>query len=86
MLIPTPRVPPFLLNVRWKSGVTFVRICFRDEGLQYCLHLLCVQMIPSSVRVMVAEWPPSVAWFTVRSLCNVLFVLLYFYMGKVTRD
>ena len=25
-----PRFPPFLLYVRWKSGVTFVRKCFRD--------------------------------------------------------
>ena len=27
-----PRFPPFLLYVRWKSGVTFVRRCFRDGG------------------------------------------------------
>ena len=26
-----PRFPPFLLYVRWKSGVTFVRRCFRDD-------------------------------------------------------
>ena len=26
-----PRFPPFLLYVRWKSGVTFVRRYFRDE-------------------------------------------------------
>ena len=25
-----PRFPPFLLYVRWKSGVTFIRRCFRD--------------------------------------------------------
>ena len=25
-----PRFPPFLLYVRWKSGVTFVGRCFRD--------------------------------------------------------
>ena len=25
-----PRFPPFLLYVWWKSGVTFVRRCFRD--------------------------------------------------------
>ena len=25
-----PRFPPFLLYVRWKSGVTFVWRCFRD--------------------------------------------------------
>ena len=28
-----PRFPPFLLYVRWKSGVTFVRRCFRDVNL-----------------------------------------------------
>ena len=28
---PDPRFPPFLLYVRWKSGVTFVRRCFRDD-------------------------------------------------------
>ena len=27
-----PRFPPFLLYVRWKSGVTFVRRCFRDAN------------------------------------------------------
>ena len=26
-----PRFPPFLLYVRWKSGVTFVKRCFGDE-------------------------------------------------------
>ena len=26
-----PRFPPFILYVRWKSGVTFVRRYFRDE-------------------------------------------------------
>ena len=26
-----PRFSPFLLYVRWKFGVTFVRRCFRDE-------------------------------------------------------
>ena len=30
---PDPRFPPFLLYVRWKSGVTFVRRCFRDANL-----------------------------------------------------
>ena len=25
-----PRFPPFLLYVRWKSGLTFVQRCFRD--------------------------------------------------------
>ena len=30
-----PRFPPFLLNVRLKSGVTFVRRCFHDGRLNY---------------------------------------------------
>ena len=30
-----PRFPPFLLYVRWKSGVTFVRRSFRDAYLFY---------------------------------------------------
>ena len=29
-----PRFPPFLLFVRWKSGVTFVRRCFRGDTIQ----------------------------------------------------
>ena len=28
---PDPRFSPFSLYVRWKSGVTFVRRCFRDD-------------------------------------------------------
>ena len=32
------RFPPFLLYVRWKSGVTFVRRCFRDD---FRLHRPC---------------------------------------------
>ena len=30
-----PRFPPFLLYVRWKAGVTFVRRCFRDAQSTY---------------------------------------------------
>ena len=30
---PDPRFSPFSLYVRWKSGVTFVRRCFRDVCL-----------------------------------------------------
>ena len=26
-----PTFPPFLLYARWKSGVTFIRRCFRDD-------------------------------------------------------
>ena len=48
-----PRFPPFLLYVRWKSGVTFVRRCFRDEVETdgsidlNALHLLnvCIEVI-----------------------------------------
>ena len=36
-----PRFPPFLLYVRWKSGVTFVRRCFRDIAFDHtCIHTL----------------------------------------------
>ena len=28
-----PRFPPFLLYVRWKSRVSFVRRCFRDAQI-----------------------------------------------------
>ena len=35
-----PRFAPFLLYVRWKSGVTFVRRCFRDEN-EGTLYLAC---------------------------------------------
>ena len=29
-----PRFPPFLLYVRWKSGVNFVWRCFRDDFIE----------------------------------------------------
>ena len=35
-----PRFPPFLLYVRWKSGVNFLRRCFRDE-MVFPLFLGC---------------------------------------------
>ena len=36
-----PRFPPFLLFARCKSGVTFVRRCFRDENsLRSCISKL----------------------------------------------
>ena len=35
-----PRFPPFLLYVRWKSGDTFVRRCFRDV-LSITITCLC---------------------------------------------
>ena len=33
-----PRFTPFLLYVRWKSGVTFVRRCFRDDLKEKFYH------------------------------------------------
>ena len=35
-----PRFPPFLLYVRWKSGVTFVRRYFRDVSDNLLLKVL----------------------------------------------
>ena len=34
------RFPLFLLYVRWKSGVTFVRRCFRDDSYQPSVSVL----------------------------------------------
>ena len=42
-----PRFPPFLLYVRWKSGVTFVRRCFRDVC---CLVSFCCMQDVSLVH------------------------------------
>ena len=46
---PNPRFPPFLLYVRWKSRVTFVRRCFRDvsmghQGLK--VYKVCINYDP----------------------------------------
>ena len=43
ILISTPDFPPFLLYVRWNSGVTFVRRCFRDDNkgtLDICMKVV----------------------------------------------
>ena len=43
-----PRFPPFLLYIKWKSGVTFVRRCFRiffffiRFSIVYCIRLCVV--------------------------------------------
>ena len=42
-----PRFPPFLLYVRWKSGVTFVRKCFRDEDQIYLLFIVQLRCLIS---------------------------------------
>ena len=36
-----PRFPPFLLYVRWKSGVIFLRRCFRDGVQQGYVYIDC---------------------------------------------
>ena len=51
---PDPRFPPFLLYIRWKSGVTFVRRCFRDDffitfALCLGLHSLPIAMLISLI-------------------------------------
>ena len=40
-----PRFPPFLLYVRWKSGVTFVQRCFCDVYLSHC-YMWSSRVIP----------------------------------------
>ena len=37
-----PRFPPFLLYVRWKSGVTFVRRCYRDVKVLKCHNISAI--------------------------------------------
>ena len=50
-----PRFPPFLLYVRFKSGVTFVRRCFRDAVILAfassvnSLDNLCTKCSPDSL-------------------------------------
>ena len=57
-----PRFPLFSLYVRWKSGVTFVRRCFRDDcvnltmthfGLRKC-RIYDVITISSETSMLVA--------------------------------
>ena len=38
-----PRFSPFLLYVRWKSGVTIVRKCFRDVLEKGHLAAACIR-------------------------------------------
>ena len=39
-----PKFPPFLLYVRCKSGVTFIRRSFRD-GYKYTMRIIMLQLI-----------------------------------------
>ena len=47
-----PRFPPFLLYVRWKSGVTFVRRCFRDVKASFHWIGLAIR----TLRKFVVVW------------------------------
>ena len=55
-----PRFPPFLLYVRWKSGVTFVRRCFRDVINTHWKtmekdNLTSCSMFPNSLQVQLPK-------------------------------
>ena len=41
-----PRFPPFLLHVRCKSGVTFIRRNFRDEFYDVYTSIFMLGMLP----------------------------------------
>ena len=59
-----PRFPLFLLYVRWKSGVTFVRSCFRDDRYQPSVSVLEQDYekmyIPVQSSFTVGKW--GVGW------------------------
>ena len=41
-----PRFPLFLLYVRCKSGVTFVRRCFRDVDRYVLMYFVAIDVLP----------------------------------------
>ena len=50
---PDPRFPPFLLYVRWKSGVSFVRRCFRDGKVtSLMLHIKCEEVFQMRLNIL----------------------------------
>ena len=52
-----PRFPPFLLYVRWKSGVTFVWRCFRDELISNKLiHFVILDVCNFGLKTEVRFW------------------------------
>ena len=69
-----PRFFPFLLYVRWKSGVTFVRRCFRDAKFHQIID--CARSttrapghsrLPSFIRLLTVRDLnlPSIGAFTI---------------------
>ena len=49
-----PRFPPFLLYARCKSGVIFVRRCFRDEDGNVCVNLI----VHINIQLFIlSSWP-----------------------------
>ena len=45
-----PRFPPLLLYVRWKSGVTFGRRCFRDAPYFLRMNVKCLWQCSSYLK------------------------------------
>ena len=72
LLIPTPDFPRFLLCVRCKSGVIFVRRCFRD-GLELVYVAEEVLLIPTP------DFPRF--YYYVRCKSGVIFVRRCFHDG-----
>ena len=64
-----PRFPPFLLYVRWKSGVTFVRRCFRDV----------LEATDHSKMVAFRLLQSSFVSLRISVLCRILYLLKLFY-------
>ena len=63
ILIPTPDFPSFLLYLRRKSGVTFVRRCFRDDGghlghVTYTIYINFISHFPRRPHIEFGiDWP-----------------------------
>ena len=57
-----PRFLPFLLYVRWKSRVTFVRGCFRD-GPHVSFFIRNVNRVLKSLNILYPIWSLKAAVF-----------------------
>ena len=55
-----PRFPPFVLYVRWKSGVTFVQRCFHDENLKNNRSLLIKTAEDEQIFLFAIIFRPSI--------------------------
>ena len=85
ILIPTPDFPLFLLYVRWKSGVTFVRRCFRDVKPRPCNCLNSLRIFirynrrRSSIFIHEQTYFLQIIWFLSSVVIfNVPFILILF--------